>query len=284
MDDLVPYQPPGAMAPLFAADHIRETMSALQNELIEVVPSPVIRRQPSKAERTRLHERKKQIHSLLQPAAMATEAQKRIGKAIGEMLGGWLNTRTGGDSGDFIIAGWTAKLCELPAWAVCLACSDFQEGRATFTEAGKERTLSPEYAPSQATVYRVAREKLDRLMAEAILIDRLMTAKLEAPPINPVEQARVGELLRDLADKMAATDNADRQRRIAEATGQRQEADERRRKFAADANARRLERYAELKLVPQYTADGKLHDADALPPDLRRTTVERERDEYFEER
>lgn len=238
-NDLTTVQPPGAMAPLHAADHIAVTISQLSNLLVDQHASvPTIERLPTAAERARLHERKQQIRSLIRPASEASAAQKRVSEAIGKMLGGWLNLRVG--NVQEVIAGWTAKLQELPAWAICIICKELEEGTATFRdEKGQERKLSTEYAPSQATVYALARAKLDKLYAEAQLIERLMTAKLAAPTIAPEAQARVGALMADLAGSLSMRDAREREEARKTMRAEAKAAEDRAQQVIQDAARRR---------------------------------------------
>lgn len=258
------HQPPGAVAPLNTPPHIAMTEAVLQNLLGGTYSMPTIERLPTAQERGRLHERSMQIRSLLRPGADAVADRDRISAAVGELIGGWLNLRTDGPE---TIAGFTAKLQELPAWAVAEACRDFQEGRATFEVDGKVQRSSPEYAPSSATIFLVARQKMDAVLAEQAMINRIMTAKLAAPDEDPVEREKVAGLIKDLATNMGTRQEAyvaaaERESRDALAAAKGRAA-----KFRVDADARRLARYAELGLKPVYVGD-KLCDADALPARL----------------
>lgn len=170
-----------------------------------------------------------------------------------------------GLNGPEVISGWLLKLQELPAWAVVSACNDFAEGRATFEDDdGRTHRMSTEYAPSQATVWRVAREKMVDQVAERDLINRIMSARLAAPEIADGERERVGKLMANLAADMGVKRakeravDAERARRESEAAAAR------RAEFKSAADKRRLARYAELGLRPVYRAD-ELCDADALP-------------------
>jgi hypothetical protein len=270
-------RPEGAMDDLVAAPHIASAVAMLSNALIgNSISRQLISRLPTVQERGRLQERKMALASLLRPTSdSGVVARERIAKAVGAMLGGWLNVRVGNPAE--VIAGFTAKLQELPAWAVIEACRDFEEGRATFLEGGKERTLSPEYAPSVATVWLVASRKLEALKAEQDLIRRIMTAKLAEPAADPAMQARVKTLLEDLAAEMGAKARQERAEAEAESKAALAAVNERRDRFAREANERRLARYAELGLVPVYVGD-KLCDADALPHHLQHLVEEQTND------
>lgn len=261
-NDLVPAQPAGAMADLVAKPHIRAAIDSLSNCLESVAGKDTLTRLPTPIERSRINERSLDIRSLLSPATGSVAAMDRMAAAIGKMLGGWVNLKTASPAA--VISGYTDLLKELPAWAVIATCEEFERGQAFEIIDGKERKLSPDFAPSAPRIYSLAREKLTPLYAEGRLCARLLSATLGRAPIPEAEQERVAAMFRDMADgmrmKSEAERKADRERsKVAVA-----EAQARSDAIVAEGNARRLARYRELGIKPVYVGE-RLMDADLVP-------------------
>lgn len=268
-------RPAGAMHSLVPPQHVAETLRALSNQLEGQAPYQTISALPTVAQRSRLIERQKQVRSLVTPASESVAAQSRIAAAVGRMLGGWLNLKVGNVAET--IAGFTDALQPLPGWAVELACEDFREGKATEMVLGVERKLSPDFAPSAARVFAVARAKLTDLYAEGALIDKLLTVKISPPTVSRTEQDEVAIMMADLSAKMGVMLDADRKREAAAARKLADEARARVAQFAADADRRRLARFNEAGLQPIYV-NGRICDLDALPPDMQ-VRIDRDQDD-----
>ncbi len=269
--ELTTTRPRGAMADIHAPQHIETTRLALANKLERRGTVDFISELPTVQERARLRERELSIRSLLAPASNSVGAQQLMGAALGEMLGGYLAVKlVGMDPAKKqaavreTISGYTQLLGELPGWAVALVCTEFKEGRAYEVVDGREKRLSPDFAPAAPRIHMLVRAKLDALYAEAETIKRIQTAKLAAPTIAPEEHQRVATMMRDVADQMLGKANAERKAEMAQTTKAANDARERAAAITKAGNGRRLARYAELGLVPVWLPDGKV----VVDPDL----------------
>lgn len=268
MNELAIHRPPGAMADIVPPDHVRTVEAVLANGLVQLGREWGLEVLPTVQQRGRLNERAKDVRSLLRPFSESTGAAFRVAADLTDMLGAWVNLKgMSAEDKQSVVTGYCKILGDLPGWAVSMVCTEFQEGRAVEIVDGKEKRLSPDFAPSAPRIHMLARAKLDDLHAEAALIQRLMTAKLASPVPAPEEQNRVAEMMKDVAanwaKKVADEDARDAERRRAAAN----EAEQRAREFHLQADRRRLARYAALGLKPVYVGS-VLCDADALPGNL----------------
>jgi hypothetical protein len=253
------------MADLHAPQHVATTIMALANKLERRGTADFISAQPTPQERGRLRERELSIRSLLAPTSNSVGAQQLVGAALGEMLGGYLEVKLVGmdpakkrAAVQEAIGGYAHLLQDLPGWAIVQVCTEFKEGRAYEVVDGREKRLSPDFAPAAPRIHMLVRAKLDALYAEAETIKRIQTAKLAAPSIAPEEHERVKVLMRETADQMLGKANAERKAEMANTSRMAQEARDRAAQILQAGNGRRLARYAELELVPVYSPDGKV--------------------------
>lgn len=252
-----------------AADHVRAVVDRLGAQL-EWSPGKgdTLPELPTISERSRLHERSRDLTSILRPASMAVADQERMGVAVGMMLGGFLLKDANPQE---TIGGYCLLLQDLPAWAVIEACAEFARGEATETVVvdgvSTERRLSPDFAPKAARVHLYAAKKVEALKIEQAKIQRLMNARLPdrmAMPDDPVMRDKVAGLMSGLANKMNAKQVSTREAERAAAREADNASAMRAAQFKKDADDRRLARYAALGLKPVYIGD-LLCDPDALP-------------------
>lgn len=263
--ELTTTRPPGAMADLHAPQHIETLRIMLHNRLDRQGMTDIMEVLPTQQERGRLRDRDLSIRSLLRPAHESVGAQSGIGAALGEMLGGYLAVKgTKAADAAEIIAGYVQSLQELPAWAVIQVCTEFKEGRAIEVVDGKEKRLSPDFAPTAPRIFMLARAKLDALNAEAESIRRILSAKIGVPTIGETERNRVGALMKHTADVFAGRAKAEREAESAKIAKEAQEARDRAASILRAANGQRIARYYELGLVPVFSPDGKI----VVDPDL----------------
>lgn len=231
------------------------------------IEDDVMDRLPTVVEKRRLHNRLRDLTAVLRPAEMAQAEMGTIGQAVGMMLGGWRNLKEGNPKE--IIAGYTMVLKELPVWAVVRACGDFARGEAFEVVDGVEKKLSPDWAPSVARVYSVARAYMTEQIAEHNLINRLISCKRIAVAVDPEARKRVGEMLHDFSAKMGAKVQRERDADRVRSAAAAQEARDRAAAIRDEADRPILALYRSLGLQPVRSQVGRLVHPDHLSPQER---------------
>jgi hypothetical protein len=256
----------GQTAKLYPSEEVALLTDVLANGL---APNPSgnpdrdeMVRLPNRHERGMLQSRSRDLSSLLRPASLAAAETARIGEAVGMMLGGWRNLKEGNPAE--IIAGYTMLLKELPVWAVVKACGEFARGEAIEVVNGVERRMSPDWAPSAARVYTVARDHITAQVAESNRLHRLLSCRKISVAVDPAARERVGALLKDFSGGMTERVRKERDADRIRIEALAQEARDRAAKIREDADRPILALYASLGLQPVRTQVGRLVHPDHL--------------------
>jgi hypothetical protein len=149
---------------------------------------------PSEAERGRLQARYTELMK-----ALRDHDRKEIGAVIADMLGSYdvskKKYKTKKDMYE-VVAKYVADLSGVPTWAIQIACERIRMGVAP--------DISHVYEPTTIQVRVLAVSIAQPYKDEVISIGNIMMADQYIEPVSAEEQARVGPLLRQLADGMKA--------------------------------------------------------------------------------
>jgi hypothetical protein len=258
---------------LYPTDEMRRMTDVFTNSFES--PRPIrgepdsLPRLPTVQERTRLHNRMRDLTALLRPASLSMAEREQVKAAVALMLSGWILQQGRNINPDDVIGAYTTLLCDLPVWAVVKTCGEFARGEAIEVINGEERKLSPEFAPSAPRVHAVARRHIEDQIAEESRLRRILDCKRIAVSANPEVQARVARLFNQMADGMRGRAEKDRAEERAAAAKGADEARDRAAKIREEADRPILDEYARLNLQPIRSQYGRLIHPDFLTPSER---------------
>lgn len=151
---------------------------------------------PSAQERAILEQRLAELKRALEPVSYAVADRDRAMKAFGRLFLGYPTLENVNKAEK--AATYMIDLGDLPAFAIEAAVDDVKKGRI--------KDLDPDYPPSSPRMYKIAEAHRDTVAAkERRPIERVLSVKMLSKPLQtPKEAAKVGELMRGLADGMKA--------------------------------------------------------------------------------
>lgn len=151
-------------------------------------------RLPTAQERAILEQRFSDLRVALRSASIAMADRERVQAALGRRFANMPSLRNANVVE--MVTTYTLDLLDLPALCVEMACDDLRRG--------KIKEVDPAYPPTSTQIYKQAEAHRDRLyQAQYRPIERVLSVKmLSKPEQTEAQAARVGDLMRGLADGM----------------------------------------------------------------------------------
>jgi hypothetical protein len=205
-------------------DGTRDTLPALP-------PTPL---------RQRMRARQLDLQKLLRPISMASAERDTAMKAIGALLGGYLNIKA--DNPQAIAAGYTAHLIEQPLFAILQACDDFKNRRVYDWIDEKQVPFTIDHAPSAFRLLDQVKKCAADALEEHYQIGRVLAVKHVAieQRVSPEEQSRVAAAIKLRSMELGAVVDASRQADLVRIRSEAQEARDRAARITEDGIRRRV--------------------------------------------
>jgi hypothetical protein len=191
------------------------------------------------ATRKQLQNYRRDLHAHLQPIGNSPSHRQAAGKAIGELLDGYLNAKS--NDKHVTMAAYLSTLVDQPLFAILQAVDDFKNRRVF--DIGKDGERIPftiDHAPSAPRLLDQVKKCVGPTQEERHKVTRLLAVeKIREPDLPPEERERVGYLMSDLASKMKMQAAADREMDVKKIRAEADEARARAARIVQEATARR---------------------------------------------
>lgn len=196
-------------------DQVTTLVDMYQSQIIEEkFGSPMLPELPPTAHKVLLSAESSLIFETLKPVSYSQAGMERCVKLIAAMLGGYPQLASmDAQSKQKMMAAYTAKLSDLPLFAIAEACEAIMKG----SDIAKKVEVRPSFAPTDTQVYQIADMICGKYRAAKAQIDRILSINNTIPkPLPPQDRERMAKLMSGLAAQLRApidAENSERRQR-----------------------------------------------------------------------